>query len=90
MADKIYRMDKFPDVIPLHFPFVSGHYGLLVIFLISVLAFFSQPKRQRILPKVPVAAADGTIKPAEIRSNFRHGSKAILQQGYQKVSELAD
>ena len=82
-------MDKFPDVIPLHFLFVSGRFGLIVIFLISVLAFFSQPKRQRILPKVPVAAADGTVKPAEIRSNFRHGSKAILQQGYRKVSNLA-
>ena len=76
-------MEKFPDLIPLRFPFVSSRYGHLVIFFFFVLVFFRT--QSGILPKRAVAAIEGTIKPAEIRSNFRHGSKGTLQLEYQKI-----
>lgn len=85
MADKIYRMEKFPVTTLFKLPSVSSPYGLFILFFLSVLAFFPRAKRQRILPETPIAGVDGTIKPAEVRAKFRHGSKNILKQGYEKV-----
>ena len=86
MADMVHRMEKLTVIPPFHLPPIPGQYGLLLLFLISIVAIFSQPKRQRILSAIPVAADDGITKSTDLRAKFRHGSKAILQQGYQKVS----
>lgn len=85
MADKIYRMEKFPVTTLFYFPSLSSPYGFVILFLLSILAFFPQGKRQRILSETPIAGVDGIVKPAEVRAKFRHGSKAILKQGYEKV-----
>ena len=86
MADRIYRMEKFPVTTLFHFPSVSSPYALVIVFLLYVLAFFPRGKRQRILPEIPIAGVDGTVKPTEVRDKFRHGSKDILKQGYEKVT----
>ncbi|KAG6988956.1 ent-kaurene oxidase [Physcia stellaris] len=90
MADRIYRMEKFPVTNLFHFPSVSSPYALVIVFLLYVLAFFPRGKRQRILPEIPIAGVDGTVKPTEVRDKFRHGSKDILEQGYEKVTLAAE
>ena len=88
MAERIYRMDKFDITTPIHFPPVFNLYGLLLLLCLSILTFLSQPKRQRILPGVPIVGVGEAVKVSEARTRFRHGSKDILLEGYQKVKSV--
>ena len=70
-----------------HLPVHTGSYlGLLLalIILLSVVSF-SNSKRQRILPNVPIVGLDGTRSIRQARESFRHGSKTMLLEGYRKV-----
>lgn len=56
-----------------------------ILLLIFALFSFSRSKQQRIIPDVPVIGVDGTDDLVEARHKFRHGSKSMLLEGYQKV-----
>ena len=65
----------------------TGSYWALLLALISIASFvsFSNSKRQRILPNVPIIGLDGTKSVRQARENFRNSSKAMLLEGYRKV-----
>ena len=70
-----------------HLPVHTGSYLALLLALIILLSVvsFSNSKRQRILPNVPVVGLDGTRSIRQARESFRHGSKTMLLEGYRKV-----
>lgn len=70
---------------PLPFSPVLNPYTLATLVFIHVLVLFSQSKRQKLLPNVLVVGVEGSTKIEEARKRFRHGSKAMLLEGYQKV-----
>ena len=84
MAEKIFRMEKFDIMTPMRFS--PSLYAFLVLVFVPILALFSQSKRQKILPNIPIIGVDSTKQLAQARNRFRHGSKAMLLEGYQKVS----
>lgn len=90
MAERIYRMNKFDITTPVHFPPVFNLCGILLLLCLSILVLFSQPKRQRLLPNVPIVGVDKVVKISEARARFRHGSKDMLLEGYQKVPSISD
>ena len=68
-------------------PVYNGSYWAIIVAVISILSAvsFSNSKRQRILPNVPVVGLGGTKAIRQAREQFRHGSKNILLEGYRKV-----
>lgn len=80
-----FIMSKTDIASPFHLSPVLSPYTFVTLAFIYVLFLFSQSKRQKLLPNVPVVGVDGSSKIGEARKRFRHGSKAMLLEGYQKV-----
>lgn len=78
-------MESFGITALFSFPSSLNLCVLFAVLCVPFLALFSHSKRQRILFNVPIIGVDGSRKAREAREQFRHGSKAMLLEGYQKV-----
>ncbi len=70
-----------------YLPLYPVSYWALSVVVTCVLSVvvFSNSKRQRMLPGVPVIGLDGTKTIRQAREQFRHDSKTLLLEGYRKV-----
>ena len=84
-ADSSTKMEGAVNVSYLP-PYPVSYWALSVIVTCVLSAvFFSNSKRQRMLPSVPVVGLDGTKTIRQARQQFRHDSKTMLLEGYRKV-----
>jgi hypothetical protein len=79
---------NWQDLVPaplLKWPFLSTLWVPLAPLVVPV-ALLSWPKRQKLMPNVPVVGLeDQNADIKDLRLKFRHGSKNVLLEGYRKV-----
>lgn len=88
-------MDKFTLVEPItippilsSYPYFTALFGGLISCVVLTLTFLLQfgLRKARILKDVPVVGISQGASLEEARQRFRHDSKGMLLEGYEKVS----
>jgi hypothetical protein len=61
-------------------------WAALALLLAPAVALLGWPKRQKLMPNIPVVGLeDKNVDIKGLRLQFRHGSRSVLLEGYQKL-----